>query len=90
MSIDWKDQAESWQREFDKLVSTRDRFLAELEATRNLNAELLEACKAALQCIAANTPMVDSSEPVYGKIADSMDAVRSQLGAAIRRAEGEA
>ena len=40
MSIDWKEQAESWHREFDKMVETRDRLVA-------LNAELLEALEAA-------------------------------------------
>jgi hypothetical protein len=80
---EWEDKTESWQREFDTVMDM-------LQAAQKLNAELLEACEAALQCIAANTPIVDSSEPVYGKIADAMDAVRSQLRAAIRKAKGEA
>lgn len=40
MSDHWQEQAELWQEEFGKMVKIRDRFVAELDAARAVNAPL--------------------------------------------------
>jgi hypothetical protein len=52
--------------------------------------DLLAACKAAARWIAGNTPMVDSSDPILGPIADEADRIAVAIHAAIRKAEGGA
>jgi RNAse (barnase) inhibitor barstar len=98
----WKEQSEAWHREFGKMVDIRDRFVAELDATRALNEELLEALERMLKAAfvaeldatrALNAELLvrQAGQEALERMLKAFESLKApiQPKAAIRKANGE-